>query len=107
MKERTAKECFIRAVRTFGQAAAGYIVANAAASLAGVVKTDMMKSTLIGLGVSAVAAGLSALMNLPCAADKSSGGETVAQDAQVPDTQDAAELSAADKSSGGGRGGGK
>ena len=54
-----------------------------------------------------VAAGLSALMNLPCAADKSSGGETVAQDAQVPDTQDAASLSAADKSSGDVRGGGK
>ena len=82
-------------------------MANAAASLAGVVKTDMLKSTLIGLGVSAVAAGLSALMNLPCAADKSSGGETVAQDAQVPDTQDAAALSAADKSSGDVRGGGE
>lgn len=112
MKERTAKECFIRAARTFGQAAAGYIVANAAASLAGVVKTDMLKSTLIGLGVSAVAAGLSALMNLPCAADKSSGGETGAQDAAVPDTQgaaaqDATVLSAPDKSSGDGRGGGE
>lgn len=57
------KEPVKRAVRTFGQAAVGYIIAN----LALVDLTsgkDVAKSALIGLGVSAVAAGLSAVMNL-------------------------------------------
>ena len=57
------KETAKRAFRTFGQAAVGYIIAN----LAVVDLTsgkDVAKSALIGLGVSAVAAGLSAVMNL-------------------------------------------
>ncbi|MDE6124323.1 MAG: hypothetical protein K2G22_03730 [Eubacterium sp.] len=52
-----------RAVRTFGQAAVGYIIANLA--LVDLISgKDVAKSALIGLAVSAVAAGLSAIMNL-------------------------------------------
>ncbi len=57
------KETAKRAIRTFGQAAVGYIVANLT-----VVDfssgRDVAKSALIGLCVSAFAAGLSAVMNL-------------------------------------------
>ena len=63
MKFLFTKEKAKRMARTFGQAAVGYIIANLA-----VVDfssgRDVAKSALIGLGVSAVAAGLSAVMNL-------------------------------------------
>ena len=63
MKFLFTKETAKRMARTFGQAAVGYIIANLA-----VVDfssgRDVAKSALIGLGVSAVAAGLSAVMNL-------------------------------------------
>ena len=60
------KEMFRRAGRTFLQAAVGYIAAN----LVCVISTntdnyDYLKNALIGLGVSAIAAGLAAMMNLP------------------------------------------
>ena len=61
--KRFTKETAKRALRTFGQAAVGYILAN----IAFVDLTsgkDVAKSALIGLGVSALAAGLSAVMNL-------------------------------------------
>lgn len=57
------KETFKRMARTFGQAAAGYIIANLCVIDLSSGK-DVAKSALIGLGVSAVAAGLSAVMNL-------------------------------------------
>ena len=57
------KEPVKRAVRTFGQAAVGYILANIAFIDLSSGK-DVAKPALIGLGVSAVAAGLSAVMNL-------------------------------------------
>lgn len=57
------KEPVKRAVRTFGQTAAGYIIVNIA-SINFTGDRDVAKSTLIGLGVSAIAAGLSAVMNL-------------------------------------------
>ncbi len=57
------KEPIKRAVRTFGQAAVGYIVANLVVVDFSSGK-DVVKSALIGLGVSALAAGLSAVMNL-------------------------------------------
>ena len=63
MKTFLKKEPVKRAIRTFGQAAVGYIIANLA-----VVDfssgRDVAKSALIGLCVSALAAGLSAIMNL-------------------------------------------
>ena len=63
MKSFLKKEPVKRAVRTFGQAAAGYIIANLAVVDFSSGK-DVAKSALIGLGVSALAAGLSAVMNL-------------------------------------------
>lgn len=60
---RFTNETFKRMLRTFIQAVIGYIVANLA-----IVDyssgRDVAKSTLIGLCVSAFAAGLSAVMNL-------------------------------------------
>ena len=52
------KNCVKRAVRTFLQTAIGYIAVNIAA-------TDLtVKSAVLGLAVSAVSAGLAAVMNL-------------------------------------------
>lgn len=52
------KNCVKRAIRTFFQTAMGYIAVNIAA-------TDInVRSAAVGLAVSAVAAGISAVMNL-------------------------------------------
>ncbi len=60
---RFTKETFKRMLRTFIQAVIGYIVANLAiVDLSS--GRDVAKSALIGLCVSALAAGLSAVMNL-------------------------------------------
>ncbi len=60
------KETMKRAARTFVQAAVGYLAANLVAC-AGSDFSDwsVVKTALMGLGVSAVAAGLAAVMNLP------------------------------------------
>ena len=51
------KEWLRRAVRTFIQTAAGYISVN-------IVTTDLtVKSAVLGLAVSAVSAGVAAMMN--------------------------------------------
>ena len=56
------KEVVKRALRTFLQAAAGYL----AAELVGVVQTENFgKSALATLCIAAVAAGIAAVMNLP------------------------------------------
>ncbi|MGN1329185.1 MAG: hypothetical protein ACI4V4_05765 [Eubacterium sp.] len=52
-----------RAVRTFLQTALGYIAVNLVVIDFSVDKS-ILKSALVGLGVSAVSAGLSAVMNL-------------------------------------------
>ena len=57
------KEPIKRAVRTFGQTAAGYIIVNAT-SINFTEDRNVAKFAIIGLCVSAVAAGLSAVMNL-------------------------------------------
>lgn len=51
-----------RAIRTFVQAAVGYIAV--ALPAIDFENTSALKTALIGLGVSAVSAGLSAVMNL-------------------------------------------
>ena len=63
MKFSFTKETAKRMLRTFGQAAVGYIIANLAVVDFSSGK-DIAKSALIGLCVSALAAGLSAVMNL-------------------------------------------
>lgn len=57
------KKWLKRAYRTFFQTAIGYITVNIAMVDFSSSK-DVLKSTLIGLGVSAIAAGISAAMNL-------------------------------------------
>lgn len=57
------KESFYRAFRTFVQTVIGYFAVNIA--LVDFMNDDeMVKSALIGLAVSAVSAGLSAVMNM-------------------------------------------
>ena len=63
MKSKNWKETLIRALRTFGQAAVGYLVANVA-----LIKWDdagAAKTTALTVITAAVACGLAALMNLP------------------------------------------
>lgn len=59
------KEMFKRAVRTFFQAFAGFLAVNLTASLAGAANGKVFAETLAALMASAVAAGLSAVMNMP------------------------------------------
>ena len=60
------KEMLKRALRTFVQAFFGYIAVNMTAALSGVAgDKSLLREALIGLGVSAVAAGLAAVMNKP------------------------------------------
>lgn len=73
--QRTLKDCLVRAGRTFVQAAAGYIVANSAAYLMGASDGNMLKSAIVGLGVSAIAAGLAAIMNMPKGTRPEGGAE--------------------------------
>lgn len=57
------KEWARRAIRTFVQSALGYlIVAVPAVDFA--AENSVIKSALIGIGVSAVAAGIAAVMNI-------------------------------------------
>lgn len=60
------KETLRRAVRTFLQTAFGYLLTNVSASAIGIDYTNgnEIKTLLIGLAVSAVSAGASAVMNL-------------------------------------------
>lgn len=60
---KCTKETLKRAFRTFVQTALGYVAVNIAVVDFSAQKT-VLKSVLIGLGVSAVSAGLSAVMNL-------------------------------------------
>jgi hypothetical protein len=60
------KEMLRRAGRTFVQAAVGYIATNLVYVIpANPENFDYLKTALIGLGISATAAGLAAIMNLP------------------------------------------
>ena len=61
------KETIRRAFRTFVQTAIGYIVTNIAilSDPETLQNTDIFKTTIIGLIISAIAAGLAAVMNLP------------------------------------------
>lgn len=60
------KQTLYRALRTFCQAAGGYLIANVAAALAGQGSDwKLWRTALMGLLVSAAAAGLAAVMNLP------------------------------------------
>jgi len=66
------KEMIRRTVRTFFQSAAGYIIANTAYLITAANTDDYnyLLNSIIGIGVSAIAAGLAAIMNLPKNEDK-------------------------------------
>ena len=57
------KNCVKRALRTFFQTAIGYLAVNVAV-VEFSADNAALKSCLVGLGVSAVSAGISAVMNL-------------------------------------------
>ncbi|MBP3300628.1 MAG: hypothetical protein J6M34_03900 [Clostridia bacterium] len=59
------KEWLYRALRTFGQAALGYLAANLLATVTEVGTEDgsVLKTALLGLFAASVAAGLAAVMN--------------------------------------------
>ena len=61
------KETIRRALRTFVQTAIGYIVTNIAilSDPETLQNTDILKTTIVGLIISAISAGLAAVMNLP------------------------------------------
>lgn len=65
MKQPT-KECAKRAFRTFIQTACGYIVTNISLACAGIDFTDgnAVIDVIAGLAVSALSAGIAAVMNL-------------------------------------------
>lgn len=74
------KEMLKRALRTFVQAALGYLCANLAVSVSGVCSgNESLRSVLITLFTAAVACGLSAVMNIPKKAecDSACGNGTV------------------------------
>ena len=60
------KEMMIRSVRTFFEAALGYIAANLTVILLdGTKDVDILKTALVGVLMSAIAAGACAVLNLP------------------------------------------
>ena len=63
MSDFFKKNCVRRALRTFLQTAIGYLAVNVAVVDLSADKAAL-KSCLVGLGVSAVSAGISAVMNL-------------------------------------------
>ena len=63
MSDFFKKNCVKRALRTFVQTAIGYLAVNIAVVDFSADKVAL-KSCLVGLGVSAVSAGISAVMNL-------------------------------------------
>lgn len=63
MSDFFKKNCVRRALRTFLQTAIGYLAVNIAVVDFSADKAAL-KSCLVGLGVSAVSAGVSAVMNL-------------------------------------------
>lgn len=60
------REWLRRALRTFVQAIVGYVAANLVCVIAGVEISDgnALKTAIIGLATSAIAAGIAAVMNL-------------------------------------------
>ena len=68
------KETVRRAVRTFFQAAAGYIAANLAVAASGIASgSETVKSAVITFAAASVACGIAAVMNLPRGRGKTVG----------------------------------
>lgn len=65
MKTKNWKETLQRAGRTFVQTAIAYMGVNLVSITAGTGNLDALSTALVGLLISAIAAGLAAVMNLP------------------------------------------
>ncbi len=78
MKKCFTKNCLKRALRTFLQTAVGYVVTNLAMYFGDLdfSNEDLFKKAVSGLVISAVAAGLSAVMNLEKKAEIPDGKHT-------------------------------
>lgn len=74
------KEMIKRALRTFIQTAGGYIAANLVCATAGITDLGVLKTVILGLAVSSVAAGLAAVMNIPARGNGDSGNDTSLSD---------------------------
>ena len=68
------KEMIKRAFRTFFQTAAGYIATNLVCAISGITDFGVLKTAVIGLFVSSLAAGLAAVMNIPDGSPESESG---------------------------------
>ncbi|MGN1051007.1 MAG: hypothetical protein ACI4QE_01765 [Acutalibacteraceae bacterium] len=64
LSEQFSKNCVRRALRTFLQTALAYIVTNVTCTLSGITDISQAKTIIIGVIISAIAAGISAVMNL-------------------------------------------
>ena len=85
-KKLTQKEYLLRALRTFLQAAIGYFVANLTATLLG--SEDLRVSTvLVGVGTSALAAGLAAVIILRGHVHNCADVSTTASETEAPITE--------------------
>lgn len=69
------KETLWRAGRTFLQAAFGYAVVTVPTVISADMEISAMKTALIGLAISAVSAGLAAVMNLPLKEDENGAND--------------------------------
>ncbi len=85
------KETVVRAVRTFLQAAVGYIAANLAMGLSGADNgAASLKNVLTGLIAAAIACGLAAVMNLPRKGEKAPGSQVEADGMEKNDSESGA-----------------
>lgn len=75
------KEPIKRALRTFVQSAAGYISVNIGATVTGIEDANVVKTAVTTLIVSAIAAGIAAVMNMkPTNAGTLTGDEDVSEE---------------------------
>ena len=85
------KEMLRRAARTFAEAALGYVAANIVMAISTGESISVKKTALLGLCMSAVASGISAVLNMPKkreAEEKKKAKQTEA-DAVDPEKTDA------------------
>lgn len=59
------KEMLKRSARTFVQAMVGYLSVNIVYAVSSSTDINVIKTSLLGVLISAIAAGLAALMNMP------------------------------------------
>lgn len=69
-------ECIKRALRTFAEAAAAYLAAHLVYAVStGGEDIHVLRTALMGLAVSSVAAGLAAVLNMPKKAESAQAAE--------------------------------